>query len=159
MIRIESGILSSKTYPYPVEEWWLVFTETEERYWWNRLLRKGFRHVYAMRQQFGVWVRVNFRVPCLDVEILDIPVYTPVHLAVEPGAKVVRVLAYRNQDRVRWPWVAGPVTCVETTKALLGVRRFFLWTPYQLYRYVRCGVIVDGRQQQEAKEVRSREGA
>ena len=26
--------------------------------------------------------------------------------------------------------------CVEVTKALLGIRRFWVFTPYQLYRYL-----------------------
>ena len=39
--------------------------------------------------------------------------------------------------RVRHPWILGLLTCVEGVKAVLGIRRPWILTPWQLARHLR----------------------
>lgn len=116
-------------------EWYLVFYNVEQAYWWTRLLKPGFQHVIAYRVIAGYWLLFQPRKDFLDVEFTTYPSYLTINEIVPEGAKVLRVTAWREQKRMRYPWIIGSVTCVEMIKALLGIRAFFLWTPWQLYRY------------------------
>ena len=38
----------------------------------------------------------------------------------------------------RWLWwIPKPFTCVTICKDILGIRKPFIWTPYQLFKYLR----------------------
>ncbi len=137
--------------------WRLAFTRTNGWYWWNEFVEPGFEHVYAFREVPGLgWVTVNPRYSHTEIAV------TPgfVHNArsayrVDEGAIVVDVVAEVPKRQIRSRWFFGPVTCVEIIKSLLGIRAFWVFTPWQLYRYVRAcrGPI---RQTQETRTERGR---
>lgn len=40
--------------------------------------------------------------------------------------------------KARWYWwIPTPNTCVTICKQILGIRKPFIWSPYQLYKYLR----------------------
>lgn len=115
---------------------WLVFTSGERNHWWHWFLDPRFHHVYALLLRRGTWIRFDAALDGTNVDVIDAPVYAMAQDLVEPGAIVLEVKRTRQTERMRAPWVVGPLTCVEAIKALLGIRRFFVWTPRQLYRHI-----------------------
>ena len=113
-------------------EWWLVYGETDLPHWWNRYLEPGFRQVHALRRDGRVWVEVKPMAEFADIEIRRTD-ETPWQLY--PGHRVQHVVALRATGEIRSPWFMGPLTCVETMKQLLGIREFWLRTPFQLFNY------------------------
>jgi hypothetical protein len=63
-----------------------------------------------------------------------------------PTSTVQKVTTIQPFYKVRSWFDAGPPTCVEVVKMALGIRAFFVRTPWQLYQYIhkRDGII-DGR--------------
>lgn len=117
-------------------EYWLVFTPAATVRWWSRFLAPGFGHVYALRWSPRGWLRLDPGMDFLRLEFVDAPVYASPRQFTEPGARLVRVEARIRPETMRAPWIWSPVTCVEAVKALLGIRRFWLWTPQQLFRHL-----------------------
>lgn len=116
----------------------MVFCDGRRRHWWDRVFRTptGFSHVYALRWDGWNWIRVNPHIAYTDVAILPVAVENALHVLVEPGSTVLEVEAFRNEDQVRGRWWVGPMTCVEQIKALLGLPVGWIYTPWQLYRYL-----------------------
>lgn len=115
-------------------EYWLVFTEAGSSHWWNRWLAPGFRHVFALRWTPRGWIHFDPAMDFARLDFVDAPVYARPQELAPPGSRLLRVETRIQLERMRAPWVVGPVTCVELIKALLGIRSFWLWTPRQLYR-------------------------
>jgi len=63
-----------------------------------------------------------------------------------PDSAIQKVTASRRLFSIRSKFEMGPFTCVDTAKAVLGIRAFWVRTPWQLYRYIqkRSGVIISG---------------
>lgn len=123
--------------------WYLVFIEAEAPYWWTRFFKPGFRHVYALRHDGQHWIMLQPRLDFIDIEVLPLPSYLTIQ-EITDSPNVIKVTAWRRPGRMRHPWIAGPVTCVEVIKGILGIRAFFLWTPWQLFKYCRSGELHRG---------------
>lgn len=52
------------------------------------------------------------------------------------GAIIIRVRSKRTVRAKWWWWIPTPDTCVTIAKQVLGIHSPFIWTPYQLYKYV-----------------------
>lgn len=124
-----------------VNHWYVVFSGRENDYWWNRWLKPGFEHVSAWRDyRFGplptdvMWLKVDAFAALTLAEIVFDP--TPPWVK-DQSMTVVRVRVARFAYKVRETFTIGPFTCVEHVKALLGIRKFWLRTPWQLYNYIR----------------------
>lgn len=115
-------------------EWWLVYGPTERPHWWNRWLAPRFQHVHALRRDGRVWVLYQPYGEFLDVTLMRSDA-TPWQMF--PGCIYQRVVALRRHGSPRSSFFVGPITCTEHVKALLGIRSFFVRTPYQLYAYCR----------------------
>jgi hypothetical protein len=119
-------------------DWYLVFRNLapdakRSRLW--GLLKDGFQHVEVWRCDRGIWLQVD---PCFEVIEVHAHEAAPWDLfpaSVKPT--IVRVRRIVRKGRMRKPFAFGPCTCVELTKALLGMRAPFVRTPYQLYKRVR----------------------
>lgn len=122
--------------------WYLVYIETTAPRFWKPFLKKGFYHVQLWRsQRFGpdvndvMWLVVDPGMECADAYlVMD---SSPPWERNELKCFVQRVEISAPIARVRDWFHVGPVTCVELAKAFLGIRAFFVRTPYQLYKYVR----------------------
>lgn len=130
--------------------WYVIFCEVEDRRWWDRLLGTpaGFSHVYALRWDGFNWLVFNPSVQYTDVAISACTAENALHELLPPGATVLEVEAFRSRDRIRGRWWVGPMTCVEQVKALLGLPVGWIFTPWQLYRYLES--LDDGQQTQHA---------
>lgn len=133
-LRIRDPSLLDTLGKWPAE-WWLIYDDTDAReHWWCRWLKPGFRHVLALRRDGRVWVAVKPTTGFVDIEVLRTDA-TPWQLF--PSATVQRVVALREANTIRSRLFVGPLTCVEVCKALLGIRAWWLRTPWQLHRF--CG--------------------
>jgi hypothetical protein len=122
--------------------WFVVWCNSQSRLrWWDYLARtpEGFRHVYALRWDGYNWLLFNPHAGYTDVAIVAAADENALAQLVDPDATVLEVEAFRAVDRLRGRWWAGPMTCVEQVKALLGLPVGVIFTPWQLYRYLsRC---------------------
>lgn len=117
--------------------WFIVFEEAETQAWWNRYLKDGYSHVYAIQWDGAHWIRVEPRIGFVDVEVLPYGDDCNIFDVVETDwSDILHVTAWR-EDRVRVPWIFGAVTCVEAIKSLLGIREQLILTPWQLAKYLR----------------------
>lgn len=130
-LHVEQPSLLASAGRWPVE-WWLLYTDTHRKHWWNRWLKPGFRHVQALRRDGRVWVAFEPHTEFLDVHIIRSD-ETPWDIL--PHATVQRVVVLREEGRMRSKFHLGPITCVEMVKALLGIRTPLVRTPWQLFNY------------------------
>lgn len=130
-----------------VREWFVVYHPRVPHYWFTKLLKQGFRHVELARPIYygpGIndvaWIHVLPSFEMFDVELSTDPRPPWVRC---PGSTVQKVTAIRPLNQVRSWCDVGPPTCVEVVKAALGIRAFFVRSPWQLYRYIqkRDGVL------------------
>ncbi len=137
----EDIALTDTAYKYVVDLW-VVFLELDEgrlaaprsRFWF--LLKPGFRHVECWKYcpAVGAWLRFDTSVELIIPELyVDPPWESAKHL--NPTVRRIRRLVKKGCWRERFH--IGPMTCVELTKAFLGVSSFFVRTPFQLYNFLR----------------------
>ena len=115
-------------------EWWVVFYPREPHAWWVRFLKQGFRHVDLIRPLENSWLVLR-----LDLEILENHVefdLTPPWVKY-PDATIIKVQVRMKARKARRAFHVGPFSCVEFTKAALGITSFWLRTPHQLYQYLK----------------------
>lgn len=120
-------------------DWFIIFTQSRCKMWLMKFLKKNFSHVYAAKKSPGgqFWIIVNPLLPFLSCELLLVDQYPHPRLFVENGAVILPVKAYiKNEAR----WAFCVFNCVEVVKALLGIKSFWVFTPWQLYKYLTKGV-------------------
>lgn len=131
-----------------VREWYICYFPRVPVYWFAHLWKQGFRHVELARPfQYGpgiedvMWIHVLPSSAMLNVELSTDPRPPWVRC---PGIVIQKVTAVTPETTVRSWWDMGPPSCVEVAKMALGVRAFFVRTPWQLYKYIskRNGVLI-----------------
>lgn len=136
---------------YKVRDWYVVYFNREPYRRIFRWLKPGFRHVELARPiYYGpglhdvAWLHLLPMFEMLDMELAP-DSRAPWERC--PEATVQKVTAMRPLGQVRSWWDMGPSTCVETAKMALGIRSFWVRTPYQLFKYIqkRNGVLINGR--------------
>lgn len=118
---------------------WAVFRdqppETTPTWFWRRF-KKGFAHVEIWKQQGEVWIRVE---PCLEYANVTATLTPPWEwVPAELNPTFMRVVRAVPLGKVRDWFFVGPITCVELSKAFLGIRNAFVRTPHQLYRLLKA---------------------
>ena len=123
----------------PWRRYYVVCTEGARKYWWDRFLRPGYRHCYVLIWEGAVWLWVEPTIRRTTVAILDwYDERSPAYWVDDPAARIFQAWPEELRDgQMRAPFIWGPVTCVEGVKALLGIRSFWLWTPWQLAQHLR----------------------
>ena len=136
----EDIALIDLAYQHPVDVW-VVFmnidngnTSIPRSSLW-RLLKLGFQHVEIWkRMSTDFWIRCDPSVEVVDVQVYSRPPWQVLE-RLDPTVIRVRRVVAKGYWRVRFQ--VGPVSCVELAKAFLGVSRFFVRTPWQLYNFLR----------------------
>ena len=116
-----------------VHHWYVIFRKTKLDHWVFRWLDREFHHVFAVKESPGgeFWMVVDGKNSCTEVTLLSKIDYPHVRL-IEPDSIVLSVNAVINPEQYRHTLCV--FTCVELVKSLLGIRDFWCWTPYQLYK-------------------------
>lgn len=134
MIDEEEGLVP----PQGPIEWQVFFVDREELYWFDYLFhtRQGFRHCFVVgyQPQSYQYILMDWMGHKLQMEILHPWRYQQLMEALEE--KQHTIVTFRpNVDDESISLLRQPLLyCVEAVKHLLGIRNFFIWTPYQLYR-------------------------
>jgi hypothetical protein len=125
------------TWPKSFVDWYIVFEHGDMDYWWAKFLQSGFRHCYALRWDGFNWIAFYPRLGHTDIVVLDYVhaedienIYLDTNCSVIIHAKV-----WRETVRIRSPWPTV-ITCVEQIKAILGINKWSLFTPYKLFKYL-----------------------
>ena len=118
------------------ENWHVVFINAENDNILTKYLQKGFQHVYAMRETDGgfLW------------QVID-PTQSHIHLSLVSTNDFPHPRLYAGADAVIIPVTVHisrkskmarlcVFNCVEVIKGVLGIKDFFIHTPYQLYKYL-----------------------
>lgn len=100
-----------------------------------RFIKPGFRHVEVWKNTRGIWIRIDAAMEYADVEAYELSPFVLTHESLTPT--FLRVQRAAPHGRLREPFHIGPLTCVELVKSYLGLRRFWIRTPFQLYKYLR----------------------
>lgn len=98
--------------------------------WYWRLFKKGFWHVaVTLTDVNGREVTVDPRMTFIDVVREEIAGF-------RLGSTNLRIK--RRIPLSDPPWaILAPGTCVTIVKACLGIRAWWVLTPYQLYKYLK----------------------
>lgn len=128
-------------------EWYVVYHRRDAVRWWGKFMPENFRHVELTRPvQYGprisdvMWLQM---VPTYEMLNADICLDPRPPWVKCPGSVCQKVVAMRPLNSMRSWFDIGPNTCVEVVKMALGIRAFFVRTPYQLFNYIqrRDGVL------------------
>jgi hypothetical protein len=112
---------------------WVVFTD-EDRIFWLRWLRAGFRHCFIILNDGDHWLAMEPLAHATEVTVLPSPpdFNLPEWLQGQ-GHQVVEAALQRDSQRTA---PLAPMNCVEAVKRVLGLRRPLIVTPYQLYMHL-----------------------
>ena len=117
------------------QKMWIVFSGESEIKWIKFLFKKGYRHCYAVINDGSRWVTCDPLAHKTEISVhhqipadFDLPKWLR-----DRGLKVVSVPQMSFKKKALPP---AFFTCVETVKRLIGVRKLFVFTPYQLFRYL-----------------------
>ncbi len=101
-----------------------------------KLLKEGFRHCFLIyRNGKRQWVAIDGLSSHLEVEVLDVEGHINLPHWFKNQGFIVQSVQYLNERRFKpAPW--SFFTCVEVIKRFLNIHEFFIFTPYQLYRYL-----------------------
>ncbi len=93
--------------------------------------RPGFRHCFAVLETEAGWLRIDAQAHRTAVELVAPPGYDLAAFYRDAGLTVVETEAREPPRRALAPtWFS----CVEAAKRLLGLQRWWIWTPWQLFR-------------------------
>lgn len=109
------------------DDWYLLFMDSDRDFWLKPFLKIGFHHVVAIKPD-------RFHYLVVENHYRDCSVYT---LKTIDGltSKANQIVKVRAQVGGRGLFMLD--TCVGTTKQMLGIRKPFVWTPWQLYKHAK----------------------
>jgi hypothetical protein len=105
------------------------------RIWWLRWLRRGYRHCLVAVETDGGWVLYDPLCHYTEINVIGNGSAEGI-IDRYRTAGCTAVLAKRRVPPRRLAPVR-PYTCVEAVKRILGLREPLIFTPYQLYRWLR----------------------
>lgn len=96
------------------------------------LLKRGFRHVFCCISQGDYWILID---GMAGKPMVKVVAGTQIDLAAFYRNEGYTVVSVNEGPGVRSPLAVA--NCVGIVKAVLGLRAPFVWTPYQLYKFLR----------------------
>jgi len=118
-------------------KYYFIYEDDGTRYWFTRFLKKGFKHVTAIKFNGLFWIKMDLSLGWTDFDVLPYDRYDTIHNVTEhmDFTHIQYVEAYMK-PRYRVRSLFAPWTCVEAMKSLIGIRACFVTTPYQLFKYI-----------------------
>ncbi len=114
---------------------WVVFTNQTD-FKALAFLKAGYRHCFIIMHDGQRWLSIDPMAHYMSVKALDVPEgFDFTSYLYEEGHDVVEVSDYFSEPPKR---SAPPMffTCVEACKRILGIHKFTIFTPWQLYQYL-----------------------
>lgn len=124
----------------PEFDWLIIFIDKEEpNAWWDYFFhtRKGFKHVFAMAYQPGSyhWLFMDWTSKYLQFWMYHPERANDVIKWAKNSANAT-IVSYRPTKQKNSVFNVPVLYCTEAIKHLLGLKKFFIWTPWQLYKYL-----------------------
>ena len=121
-----------------LQKWHIVFKPTTLKHWVFRWLEPYFQHCYAVKESPGgqFWIIVDSKSCYMDVRIESKRDY-PTIRSLCPDSVILSIKAIIDPDAYRYTLCV--FNCVEVCKSVLGIRSFWVFTPYQLYKRLNHG--------------------
>lgn len=120
--------------PLPPSEALVVFSGSAAVRW-LRVLKTGFRHCFLVIQSAGNWIIYDPLAGGTELAVVE--AYDGDELAEFFAGYGLTVVKTRSRRLTQTPIPWRPFTCVEAVKRGLGIRDGSIWTPWQLYQYVK----------------------
>lgn len=106
-------------------------------FWWMRFFKPGFRHCFVCVACEWGWIVID---PLSHrTETRAAGPMAPAALAAWFERRGCRAVVTALRPAPETPAPAGPCTCVETVKRILGLRARGVFTPWRLYQAVTGG--------------------
>ena len=121
-----------------IQRWYIVFRPTKLKHWVFKWLDPCFQHCYAVKESAGgeFWIIVDSKNCYTDVRIASKIDYPHIR-CLAPDSVILSVKAIIDPDKYRYTLCL--FNCVEMCKAVLGIKSFWVFTPYQLYKRLSHG--------------------
>lgn len=115
--------------------WHIFFKPTTLKHWIFRWLNPEIQHCYMVKESEGgeFWIIMDRKGCCTDVRIESKLNYPHVRM-LDPDSVMLSIRAIITPSA--YQHTLGINSCVDVCKGALGLRQFWIWTPYQLYRYL-----------------------
>ncbi len=113
---------------------WVLFCEAHDK-GILRFLKKGFRHCAILFIQDGYAVVVDSLSHRLICDVMKVQDEADLISKIKAKMHVVAIDQARFEPQFH-AISLRPFTCVEVVKHFLGIRNFFIFTPYQLYKFL-----------------------
>ena len=115
---------------------WVVFSGKADVAW-LRLLKPGFRHCFVLLHDGRHWLSVDPMLNYMDVQYQKVPSDFDVADWLKERGNIVLSAPICRDKNVPAPW--SPFTCVEAVKRVLGIHARWVFTPWQLYKFLEKG--------------------
>lgn len=116
----------------PRQQAWVVFSGQADIFW-LRILKPGFRHCSVLLHDGAHWVTFDPLSNYTDIVVHNVPQDFDLPLWLrDRGHSVVPA----HLDRPSCPAPFALFSCVESVKRVLGLRKRFIITPWQLFKYL-----------------------
>lgn len=117
---------------FPGRSVWVVFSD-ETDLGFLKVLRRGFRHCFVVIRDQGCWLSCDPLAHVTELSVLNVPEdFDVLNWLRKQGMIVVKVSPQiRPKHKILPPML---FTCVEAVKRLIGLREWWVLTPWQLYR-------------------------
>jgi len=113
------------------KKYYIIFCKSNILDWRLKLLNPDFQHVLVARKSDTgyLWIIVDSAYGNIYVDLrnmCDLEDLFPGSVILEYRSKINRTIHAK----------IGLISCVEMVKSFLGIRKWNIWTPYQLYKYI-----------------------
>jgi hypothetical protein len=118
-------------------QYYIVFRDTPHKLL-KRILKKGFQHCFVLVNDGYGWFRLDPRNDFLKPDLLPYAADEDVTKIFPDFTKIQYIVDHKDSQLLHI--VPSLLNCVTITKYIIGlrgVRSFFIWTPWQLYKYVK----------------------
>lgn len=100
-----------------------------------KFLKRGFRHCFVILYIDDLWIACDPLKNTLEINSLDLPEnFNIAEFYADQGHIVV--CGQHDKMNIGKNFSIEILTCVNIVKRILGIRLFWIWTPWQLYRFL-----------------------
>lgn len=148
---LKTGVLNTDERPNAPQDAWVVFSgETDIP--WLKILKPGFRHCFVLINDGERWMSIDPLSSYTEVLMYHhiTPCFDLPYWLQGRGYKVMKTKITRDHKK------AAPVmifSCVEAIKRLLGIHKRFVFTPHQLYLFLKSNTKTHNTIPQQNKEI------
>ena len=114
--------------------YWVIFSDAQEPHWWDMYTRPKFRHCFIVMQAGTGTLQVNYGGRGISVIYGEEPIQEFLGRCHAEGLTICTAFSCPN-DVFRLKLEL--CTCVSIVKDILGIYSPWMYTPFQLYKYLR----------------------